>query len=176
MRCRVLVSVKWGLRFGWIAVAVALGSSTAFAQPQPGRGPVRSPAFSPYLNLVTRGNNPTVNYFGIVRPGQQLQQQANQLQQQIAQTDQSLATGLGSINNQLTTGRGATFGYYSHYFYNSPVSGGGIGGGIGGGRGGFGGGVGGGGFAGGGGAASVLGRSGIGQAPQARNRPAAGRR
>jgi hypothetical protein len=152
-------------------VLIAVGGSTALAQPQPGGSGVRSPSFSPYLNLV-RGNSPAANYFGIVRPGQQLQQQANQLQQQLSQTNQSLSSGLGGTNDQLTTGRGATFGYYSHYFYNSPSSGGGLGGG----RSSAGGGFGGGGFAGGGGAMSVLGRSGAVGAPQARNRPAGGRR
>ncbi len=154
-------------------VLIAVGGTSAFAQPQPGNSGVRSPSFSPYLNLV-RGNSPAANYFGIVRPGQQLQQQANQLQQQLSQTNQSLSSGLGGINDQLTTGRGATFGYYSHYFYNSPASGGGLGGGrTGGGGPSLGGG---GGFAGGGGAMSVLGRSGAVGAPQARNRPAAGGR
>lgn len=160
-------------RLGLAFAAVVLSSyfSSLAAQPQPGNSPVRSPSFSPYLNLVNRGNNPTVNYFGIVRPGQQLQQQANQLQQQLSQTSQSIASGLGGTNDQLTTGRGATFGYYSHYFYNSPASGGGLGGGGRSGGSSFGGG-----FAGGGGAASALGRSGIGQSPQAGNRPAARRR
>ena len=158
-------------RCGLAFVAMVLGScfSSIAAQPQAGNSPVRSPSFSPYLNLASRGNNPTANYFGIVRPGQQLQQQANQLQQQLSQTNQSISSGLGGINDQLTTGRGATFGYYSHYFYNSPSSGGGLGGGGRSGGSSFGGG---GGFAGGGGAASALGRSGIGQSPQAGNRPA----
>lgn len=151
-------------------VLIAVGGSSAFAQPQPGNSGVRSPSFSPYLNLV-RGNSPAANYFGIVRPGQQLQQQANQLQQQLSQTNQSLSSGLGGINNQLTTGRGATFGFYSHYFYNSPASGGGLGGVRSGGAN-----FGSGGFAGGGGAMSVFGRSGVVSAPQARNRPAGGRR
>ncbi len=152
-------------------VVLAVGATAALAQPQPGSSGVRSPSFSPYLNIV-RGNSPAANYFGIVRPGQQLQQQANQLQQQLSQTNQSLSTGLGNINDQLTTGRGATFGFYSHYFYNSPSSGGGLGGGgrTGGAN------FGGGGFAGGGGAMSVLGRTGAVNAPQARNRPAGGRR
>ena len=156
-----------------IALVLFVVACPASAQPQPGRGPVRAPAFSPYLNLVTRGNNPTINYFGIVRPGQQLQMQTNQLQQQLAQTSQSITSGLGSSNDQLTTGRGATFGYYSHYFGNSPSSGTGLGG-FGAGR--MGVNMGAGGFAGGGGVASVIGRGGIGSAPQARNRPAGGRR
>lgn len=162
------------IRCGLALAAVVLGSwaSSLSAQPRPGNSPVRSPSFSPYLNLVNRGSNPGINYFGIIRPGQQLQQQASQLQQQITQTDQTISSGLGSINTQLTTGRGATFGYYSHYFNNSPTSGGGLGGGAG--R--SGGTSFGGGFAGGGGAASAIGRSGIGQSPQANNRPAGGGR
>lgn len=154
------------------AIVLASFAPSISAQPQPTRGPVRSPSFSPYLNLIGRGNNPAVNYFGIIRPGQQLQQQANQLQQEISQTNQTISTGLGSINDQLTTGRGATFGYYSHYFNNSPAGGGGLGGRSGGvASGGFAGG----GFAGGGGAATALGRSTIGQSPMGRARPA-GRR
>ncbi len=145
------------------------------AQPQPGVGPVRAPSFSPYLNLVNRGNNPAINYFGIIRPGQQLQQQTRLLQQQLNQTNQNLSSGLGGINNTLITGRGATFGYYSHYYNNSPASVGGLTGG-GGSRIGSAGASFGSGFAGGGGAVTALNRGGAVQSPMGRVQAFGGRR
>src|SRR5207248_1125492 len=44
--------------------ALALATSAA-AQPPPGPG--MTPGFSPYLNLLNRGN-PAINYYGLVRP------------------------------------------------------------------------------------------------------------
>src|SRR5262245_34958533 len=34
----------------------------------PGAYPGGSPAVSPYLNILGRGNNPAINYYGITRP------------------------------------------------------------------------------------------------------------
>jgi hypothetical protein len=156
-------------RYALAATILLLGSAGAWAQPQPAMGPARSPSFSPYLNLLSRGATPAVNYFGIIRPGQQLAQQQTALQQQLAQTNQTLnSAATGAANDTLFTGRGATFGFYSHYFNNSPAAGGGLGGFAGGSRAS-------GGFAGGGGAMSAFGRpnANTGQAPRGGNRPAA---
>ena len=68
--------------------ALLIASTVAFAQPMPGGGVgggAQRPTFSPYLNLLNRGNNPGLIYLGIVRPQQQMQQQFNQLQQQTNQ-------------------------------------------------------------------------------------------
>jgi len=98
------------------------------------RSPLR-PAFSPYLNLLNGGSSPALNYFGLVLPQQQFQQQAGQLQQQLntANSDfqslqtqnQQLAGGL--INLFLpATGNVATFNNTGNYF--NRVSGSGLGG------------------------------------------------
>ena len=154
----------------WAVAALLFGATVASAQPQPGGSGVRSPSFSPYLNLLGRNNSPAVNYFGIIRPGQQLQQQQNSLQQQLTQTNQTVNSNANGMNDSLVTGRGATFGFYSHYYYSGTSGGGGLGGTGGGARAS-------GGFAGGGGASSALSRpnANIGQAPQAGGRPAARR-
>lgn len=100
-------------------------SATVSAQLPPGmmpggpRGPggMSRPTFSPYLNLLGRGN-PAVNYFGIVRPQQQLQGLFSNLQSGIAGpgqgedlTDPELRRGTGHI---------VTFDNLSHYYFNNP--------------------------------------------------------
>lgn len=96
-------------------------TSALSAQPQPPSGPVRSPTFSPYLNLLARGTNPAVNYFGIIRPYQQLRHQTDQLQKEILLANQSMATGFDN-NNDLDVRRSATFGNYSHFYHNDPAA------------------------------------------------------
>jgi hypothetical protein len=118
----------------------------ASAQPQVPVGPSR-PVFSPYLNLLN-GGNPALNYFGLVVPQMQMQQQLGQLQQQ--QLSMS-----GGISQQATptalyppTGSvpvfNTTYGYFNRVY-------------VGGGAGGGGGGAGGGSFNRMGGAASGIG-------------------
>lgn len=124
------------------AAAVLLVGSVALAQPMPGVGAAQRPTFSPYLNLLNRGNNPGLNYLGIVRPQQQMQQQFNQLQQQTNQQLQSLGQAYDSQLDTLSsaflpaTGNVSTFGNVSGYFgripFGNSVFGGG-GGGFGGG-------------------------------------------
>ena len=125
--------------FGCLLVTVSLvGAATA--QPQPpgggaGLGGSR-PTFSPYLNLVGRGN-PAINYLGIVRPQLQAQQQFGQLQQQANANSaglQTLNSGLavGADPNSLQTGVVARFNNTSPYFNRHPItgSGGSVGGGF----------------------------------------------
>lgn len=108
------------------ALALALfAAAPLLAQPVPPGGVPQRPTFSPYLNLLNRGAGPAVNYFGMVRPQQQFQQQAGLLQQQLntANTEfqslqlqnQQLATGL--INVFLPqTGNVAVFNNTGNYF------------------------------------------------------------
>ncbi len=116
------------------AVVLAYGT-VARAQPMPSTGSPQRPVFSPYLNLLNGGSSPALNYFGLVLPQQQFQQQAGQLQQQLnsANSDfqslqtqnQQLAGGL--INLFLpATGNVATFNNTGNYF--NRVGGGGLGG------------------------------------------------
>jgi hypothetical protein len=115
---------------------VLLTSLTASAQPNPGT--TSRPTFSPYLNLLNRGNSPALNYLGIVRPQQQMAQQFNQLNQQFQQTTNGLQNSINGIEQGIdptlpTTGRIVTFGNTGPYFNRHPVTG--TGAGAGGGRG-----------------------------------------
>ncbi|QEL17222.1 hypothetical protein [Limnoglobus roseus] len=122
------IHTRYAVAFAGLMLASTL--SPLSAQPQvPGGAGAGRPSFSPYLNLAGRGNNPGINYFGIVRPEQKLFQQTSQLQQQLSLTNQAVTNNTNSLNDNLFTGRGATFGFYSHYYYNSPTGGGGAGGG-----------------------------------------------
>ena len=126
----------------FLTAALALVTASAgFAQPIPPGGLPQRPAFSPYLNLLNGGASPALNYFGLVVPQQQFQQQFGQLQQQITtangdfqalqQQNRQLANGL--INAYLPqTGNVAVFNNTGNYFNRI---GGGAGGGIGGGGG-----------------------------------------
>jgi hypothetical protein len=115
--------------------AVLLSASALFAQPQVPVGAAQRPTFSPYLNLLNRGNNPGLNYLGIVRPQQQMQQQFNQLQQQTNQQlsalGQAYDTQLDALSTAFlpATGNVSTFGNTAGYFGRIPMGGGGFGGG-----------------------------------------------
>lgn len=147
-------------------MVLVVGSIVLFAdglqaQPRPAV-PASRPSYSPYMNLLWgggRGASPALNYLGIVRPQMQMQEQAAQMQAQLYQTNQALqqtnqvlATGADALLP--ATGRGATFGNYSHYY---PTLGGGGGSALGGARTGM--------------MNPMMGGMNIGQAP---NRPAAG--
>jgi len=78
--------------------------------------------------MLWGGGSPAFNYLAIVQPQFQIQQQANQIQQQLYQQQQQIqANGrvIGADPYLPQTGRGARFGYYSHYY---PTLGGGGGG------------------------------------------------
>lgn len=116
----------------WLAAfAVLLLTAAVFAQPQPPVGPAQRPTFSPYLNLLNRGNNPGLNYLGIVRPQQQMQQEFNQLQQQtnqqFAALGQSYDAQLDTLANAFlpATGNVAVFGSTGGYFGRIPTGNGG---------------------------------------------------
>ena len=127
-------------RFCWAAVAAAVCVPAAVAQPQPTGGPP-APSFGQYLNLINRGGSPALNYYGIVRPQQQLaQQQAQlgqqqrQLGQQQAQLGQELQANEYGVYGQSVfgydrrlrqTGFIPTFANTGHYFSTNPALGGG---------------------------------------------------
>ena len=113
-------------RYGLFAAAlflIAVGPvGSLFAQPQVPGGGARRPTYSPYLGLLAGGGgNPAFNYFGIVQPNMQAQQQFGALQGMIQQNAQNIQ----SINNNVAygvdqnfplTGHAATFGNLSHYY------------------------------------------------------------
>jgi hypothetical protein len=112
------------------ALLVGLVPAVAAAQPQPPA--VARPTFSPYLNLLRRGSNPAVNYYGLVQPQVRFQQQFGLLQRQVDQnalTLQGLTSGLvyGEDPGFPATGHPAVFNSLGHYYFNSPAQGGGSG-------------------------------------------------
>lgn len=116
-------------------VGVLLGESFAHAQ-TPGNPPIGA-GYSPYLNLLRRGNSTLQNYYGIVRPEINYQNQAALLQQQVTanrndinQQQQQQQQGA----NQLPR-TGHNFGYFTHQSYFLNNRGGGRTGGGGGGTG-----------------------------------------
>ena len=77
-----------------------------------------NPAFSPYLNL-NRGNNPAINYFGVVRPQFENQQAIQQLQQQFQGTQGMMPGQGGPVATEdigPTGHRMGGFFNYSHYY------------------------------------------------------------
>ena len=113
-----------------ILITVLAPISVATAQPVAPGGGLSRPSFSPYLNLANRGNNPSLNYLGIVRPQLQAQQQFGQLQQQYQQSNQGLQSQLNQLAQGVDaslplTGHVATFNNTGSYFSRHPVTGGG---------------------------------------------------
>lgn len=107
-----------------LTVAVA---STGAAQPVPPGGGASRPTFSPYLSLAN-GGNPGANYFGIVRPQQQMQRQINQNAQQFQQSTGALQQELnglavGADPNLPSTGQVARFNSLAPYYTRHPVTG-----------------------------------------------------
>jgi|SRR5438128_1478628 len=114
-------------------LGLAAGASRADAQvfaPRQQYNPYARPTVSPYVNLG-RGGNPAANYYGLIKPQmdanqqiQQLQLQQNQMQQQgLPLEDQAGLGGLGGFGGGPFTGHNSQFGNYSHYF---PQPGGGV--------------------------------------------------
>jgi hypothetical protein len=81
---------------------------------RPQTSPFSQPAVSPYLNL-SRGGNPALNYYNLVRPQQETQAAIQHLQQGQLTTTAAQA----STEAVLTTGHSARFMNYSHYFYSN---------------------------------------------------------
>src|SRR5437868_12311218 len=105
----------------WVALASVTGFVLLAGGPAHGQGvgrppgnPLGTPVLSPYLNLA-RGGNAAINYYGIVRPQQELRRDYNQLQQELL-TNQNALTTIDPGALQLTTGHAARFFNYSHYY------------------------------------------------------------
>ena len=78
------------LAFGALAVAAACGQVGAVSAQVPSpAGPVTQPSFSPYMNLLRRGNPTYLNYYGLVRPEQDFRRSIQTLQQDVNNVYQS---------------------------------------------------------------------------------------
>ncbi len=108
-----------------IALALVLAAGAVHAQapiaPLGPTQPYSPPVVSPYLNLLNRGN-PAINYYGIVRPELQEQQQLQRLQFGLARTDAEIeaTTAAGGLP---TTGHTVGFMTQSRYFNTVNVRG-----------------------------------------------------
>ncbi len=108
--------------FGAALVAlVAAGDGQAIAQaPYTGPGgyaPNNPPAYSPYLNLLRRGNSAAANYYGLVKPELEFRSAYRGLQQQV--NGQVNATAAVDPQSGLPyTGHVATFLNTGGYFLN----------------------------------------------------------
>lgn len=128
--------------------ACVLGTAAADAQFGP-PAVAQPPVTSPYLNLLRPGSPTFLNYYGLVRPEQQLRAQQAALQNQVTGLNQnvtalSTATGYGQgLGGDLATGHGFGFQTHGGYFLNAGGGGraflvtGGVGGYSAGGGGGF---------------------------------------
>jgi len=103
----------------WMIFESASGNACAQVPGGPGGLPSGGPAYSPYLNLLNRGQSAGANYYGLVRPELEFRRAYRGLQQQfdMQQNDQQQADQRGLP----TTGHAATFMSYRQYFLtNSP--------------------------------------------------------
>ena len=84
----------------------------------------RTPAFSPYLNLLRSGNSAGFNYYGIVRPQLEFRDNIGNIQNDVDINRQLIqnannGTGQGYDPFALTTGHTAVFLNNGGYFLNS---------------------------------------------------------
>ena len=92
-------------------IVVTTFGEYATAQPP---APPRTPPTSPYLNLLRGGANPAVNYYGLVRPEQNLRQTLQGLQSATETNQQNINTlAAGEL---APTGANAQFFNHGRYF------------------------------------------------------------
>ncbi len=110
------------LLLGSLVLLVSFPSMRAAGQgiqSGPPINPQLRPPISPYLNLL-RGGNPAVNYYGLVRPQQDVQSSLQHLQQQATGAYSYTTTGEAVT----ITGHPTRFMNYSHYYYYNLAGGG----------------------------------------------------
>jgi hypothetical protein len=101
-----------------LVVLVGFGALEVVAQNLPtqptGQPPYRPPV-SPYINLLRRGGNPAINYYGLVRPQIEFSREIRRLDQDLATRGQQ-GRQFDEESGLPTTGHAASFMNYSHYF------------------------------------------------------------
>jgi hypothetical protein len=101
---------------GLALLGALIFSSAAEAQYPGARPSASSPAYSPYLNL-TRPGNAANNYYGLVRPQIDFQNQVYGLQQQYGALNQSINNASSDQPMALpATGHAATFMNYANFY------------------------------------------------------------
>jgi hypothetical protein len=114
----------WTIAVG-LSLTAAAGSGRAqfpiIPRPPVGPGiaaPVNRPPVSPYLNLLRRGNPVALNYYNLVRPQIDFQNQLNRVNQQVGVNQQNIA-GLQAQTGIAPTGHGTSFLNLGGFFMNS---------------------------------------------------------
>ena len=112
--------------FALVIIAVEDRAVQAQAPGRPAGPAVNRPTFSPYLNLLRRGNSPGVNYYGMVRPEIEAQKTFRSLQSQIADNNRSIADQSAVLQTALpgTGEKTVTFLNTGGYFMNLSPQGG----------------------------------------------------
>lgn len=109
-----------------LALALVLATDAVHAQaplpPQTPAQPYTQPVIPPILNLLNRGN-PAINYYGIVRPQLQNQQQLQRLQFGLAQTNAEIAATTTAAGALPITGHVTGFMTQTPYFNTVNVRG-----------------------------------------------------
>jgi hypothetical protein len=109
-----------------LGVAAILPNAALAQVPNYGAPPSARPAFSPYLNLNRNDINPTISYYGIIRPQLAAGGSLQQLQtQQTALANQQQQQAYDLSNVLPITGHAAGFQTQNKYFLNknSPIAG-----------------------------------------------------
>lgn len=103
---------------GLLLTTVAATAQQPFQMPQQPPQPQR-PTYSPYLNLL-RNNAPAYqNYYCLVQPQIQAQQQMNNLQSQVTGLQNATAAlAFPGTGNELTTGKQVAYFTHRQYFFN----------------------------------------------------------
>ncbi|HVS39674.1 MAG TPA: hypothetical protein VMS17_29225 [Gemmataceae bacterium] len=83
----------------------------------PGPQPISPAPFSPYLNLLRNGNPAYLNYYGLVRPQVDLQNQLYGVQLGVA-TNAAAIGGVDPLTGLPVSGHPTAFLNTSHYFLN----------------------------------------------------------
>jgi hypothetical protein len=106
-----------GLMAGLVPGRAAAQLPTQFNNPigRPPQNPLGTQSFSPFLNM-TQGGNAAINYFGLVRPQVQTQQQIQQLQQQQLMEQATLGGLTGQGGFPLLTGHETRFMNYGTFY------------------------------------------------------------
>jgi hypothetical protein len=107
-----------------VALAVCFAARPVHAQTYvpPQIGPYGTGQMSPFLNMLRPGN-PAVNYYGLVTPQIQANQQFGLLQQQTQQLTRVQQSLVAPPTNQaqVVTGHTTRFMQYGHYFQTTGV-------------------------------------------------------
>lgn len=113
-----------------VLTARPAGAQGTYPYSRPLTNPFQRPVFSPYLNLLRPGGSVTQNYYGLVRPQQEFQNEIGQLQQQTALNRQAITEQQQDPTALPATGHATQFLNTRGYFFSRGGGQTGVGGGL----------------------------------------------